>query len=150
MLLYFTSGSTGAPEAALCSRWRLAAAGRSLVTHFGVRRDDVHYICVPMFHGNAVIADCASALAAGAGVALRRRFSASGFRTGVRDFGATYFTCVGLAVQYILATPAHADDRAHALRVDGDDLRCAGPVWWRVGGWLVRRGLVRGDGRVGG
>ncbi|MGN9816113.1 AMP-binding protein [Streptomyces sp. SD11] len=115
-LLYFTSGSTGAPKAAICSQGRLAAAGRSLVGHFGVRADDVHYICMPMFHGNAVIADWAPALAAGAGVALRRRFSASGFLPDVRAFGATYFTYVGRAVQYILQTPPRADDRDNPLR----------------------------------
>lgn len=115
-LLYFTSGSTGAPKAAICSQGRIAAAGRSLAGHFGVRADDVHYICMPMFHGNAVIADWAPALAAGAGVALRRRFSASGFLTDVRTYGATYFTYVGRAVQYILQTPARADDRDNPLR----------------------------------
>ncbi|MBW5425644.1 AMP-binding protein [Streptomyces sp. BG9H] len=117
MLLYFTSGSTGAPKAAICSQGRLAAAGRSLAAHFGVRAEDTHYICMPMFHGNAVIADWAPALAAGAGVALRRRFSASGFLTDVRKFGATYFTYVGRAVQYILATPAQPDDRENPLRI---------------------------------
>ncbi|MFK4064851.1 AMP-binding protein [Streptomyces sp. NPDC029674] len=117
MLLYFTSGSTGAPKAAICSQGRLAAAGRSLVDHFGVRPSDTHYICMPMFHGNAVIADWAPALAAGAGVALRSRFSASNFLSDVRDFGATYFTYVGRAVQYILATPERPDDRENPLRV---------------------------------
>ncbi|GGX89605.1 AMP-binding protein [Streptomyces fructofermentans] len=117
LLLYFTSGSTGAPKAAICSQGRLAEAGRSLVDHFGVRADDVHYICMPLFHGNAVIADWAPALAAGAGVALRRRFSASGFLTDVRTYGATYFTYVGRAVQYVLATPARPDDRDNPLRV---------------------------------
>ncbi|MEW1695588.1 MULTISPECIES: AMP-binding protein [unclassified Streptomyces] len=116
-LLSFTSGSTGAPKAALCSQGRLAAAGASLVAHFGVRRDDVHYVCMPMFHGNAVIADWAPALAAGAGVALRARFSASRFLPDVRRFGATYFTYVGRAVQYLLATPPGPDDRAHPLRL---------------------------------
>ncbi|MFD8972558.1 AMP-binding protein [Streptomyces sp. NPDC059593] len=116
-LLSFTSGSTGAPKAALCSQGRLAAAGASLATHFSVRPDDVHYVCMPMFHGNAVIADWAPALSAGAGVALRARFSASGFLPDVRRFGATYFTYVGRAVQYLLATPPGPDDRAHALRL---------------------------------
>lgn len=117
LLLYFTSGSTGAPKAAICTQGRLAAAGRSLVDHFGVRPDDTHYICMPMFHGNAVIADWAPALAAGAGIALRRRFSASGFLTDVRACGATYFTYVGRAVQYLLATPARPDDRDNPLRM---------------------------------
>ncbi|MET7490860.1 AMP-binding protein [Streptomyces sp900116325] len=117
MLLYFTSGSTGAPKAAICTQGRLAAAGQSLVDHFGVRRDDVHYVCMPMFHGNAVIADWAPALAGGAAVALRRRFSASGFLDDVRAYGATYFTYVGRAVQYLLATPERPDDRDHPLRL---------------------------------
>ncbi|SED30654.1 AMP-binding protein [Streptomyces sp. TLI_105] len=116
-LLSFTSGSTGAPKAALCSQGRLAAAGSSLVAHFSVGPDDVHYVCMPMFHGNAVIADWAPALAAGAGVALRARFSASRFLPDVRRFGATYFTYVGRAVQYLLATPPGPDDRAHPLRL---------------------------------
>ncbi|MFI6334770.1 AMP-binding protein [Streptomyces sp. NPDC050535] len=116
LLLYFTSGSTGAPKAAICTQGRLAAAGQSLVDHFGVRREDTHYICMPMFHGNAVVADWAPALAAGAGVALRRRFSASGFLADVRACRATYFTYVGRAVQYILATPARPDDRDNPLR----------------------------------
>ncbi|MET8805653.1 AMP-binding protein [Streptomyces sp. NPDC004546] len=117
LLLYFTSGSTGAPKAALCSQGRLAAAGQALVRQFGVRADDVHYICMPMFHGNAVIADWAPALAAGAGIALRRRFSASGFLPDVRRFGATYFTYVGRAVQYVLATEERVDDRDNPLRL---------------------------------
>ncbi|MFF7470444.1 AMP-binding protein [Streptomyces sp. NPDC008092] len=117
ILLYFTSGSTGAPKAALCSQGRLAAAGRSLAGQFGVRPDDVHYVCMPMFHGNAVIADWAPALVAGAGVALRRRFSASGFLDDVRRYRATYFTYVGRAVQYILATEPRADDRDNPLRL---------------------------------
>ncbi|MFJ8491331.1 long-chain-fatty-acid--CoA ligase [Streptomyces sp. NPDC094038] len=117
ILLYFTSGSTGAPKAALCSQGRLVAAGRSLAGQFGVRPDDVHYVCMPMFHGNAVIADWAPALVAGAGVALRRRFSASGFLCDVRRYRATYFTYVGRAVQYLLATEPRPDDRDNPLRL---------------------------------
>ncbi len=117
VLLYFTSGSTGAPKAAICTQGRLAAAGKSLVDSFGVLPDDVHYICMPMFHGNAVIADWAPALVAGAGVALRRRFSASRFLDDVREYKATYFTYVGRAVQYVLATEERADDRDNPLRM---------------------------------
>ncbi|MFJ7344521.1 long-chain-fatty-acid--CoA ligase [Streptomyces sp. NPDC101110] len=117
LLLYFTSGSTGAPKAALCSQGRLAAAGRSLAEQFALSPDDVHYVCMPMFHGNAVIADWAPALVTGATVALRRRFSASGFLPDVRRYGATYFTYVGRAIQYVLATEPRPDDRDTPLRL---------------------------------
>ncbi|MEU3886285.1 long-chain-fatty-acid--CoA ligase [Streptomyces sp. NPDC029041] len=116
-LLCFTSGSTGAPKAALCSQGRLTAAGRSLADQFSLSRDDVHYVCMPMFHGNAVIADWAPALVTGAAVALRRRFSASAFLPDVRRYGATYFTYVGRAIQYVLATRPRPDDRDHCLRL---------------------------------
>ncbi|WKN14915.1 AMP-binding protein [Streptomyces sp. JUS-F4] len=117
MLLYFTSGSTGAPKAAICTQGRLAGAGASLAGHFGVRPSDTHYICMPMFHGNAVLADWAPALSAKAAIALRPRFSASAFLDDVRAYGATYFTYVGRAVQYLLATPERPDDRDHPLRL---------------------------------
>ncbi|MEU0249711.1 long-chain-fatty-acid--CoA ligase [Streptomyces sp. NPDC006235] len=116
-LLYFTSGSTGAPKAALCSQGRLAAAGRSLAGQFSLGPEDVHYLCMPMFHGNAVIAGWAPALVTGAGVALRRRFSASRFLPDVRRHGATYFTYVGRAIQYVLATEPRPDDRDNPLRL---------------------------------
>ncbi|MFH9004595.1 AMP-binding protein [Streptomyces afghaniensis] len=116
-LLYFTSGSTGAPKAALCSQGRLAAAGRSLAGQFALGPEDVHYLCMPMFHGNAVIAGWAPALVTGAGVALRRRFSASRFLLDVRRHGATYFTYVGRAIQYVLATEPGPDDRDNPLRL---------------------------------
>lgn len=117
LLLYFTSGSTGAPKAAICTQGRLAAAGSSLARAFSVGPDDVHYVCMPLFHGNAVIADWLPALAGGAAVALRRRFSASAFLDDVRAYWATYFTYVGRAVQYLLATPPRPDDREHTLRL---------------------------------
>lgn len=50
---------------------------------------------MPLSHSNAVMAGFAPALAAGATMALARRFSASGFLDDVRRFGATYANCVG-------------------------------------------------------
>ena len=60
---------------------------------------------MPLFHGNAIMALWAPALAVGASVALAGRFSASRFLADVRHFRATRFTYVGKALAYVLATP---------------------------------------------
>ena len=60
---------------------------------------------MPLFHGNAIMALWAPALAVGATVCLTPTFSASGFLPDVRFFGATFFTYVGKALGYLMATP---------------------------------------------
>jgi fatty-acyl-CoA synthase len=116
LMLLFTSGSTGAPKAVVCSTGRLAMIAPRAAEGFGVTREDVCYICMPLFHGNAVMAAWAPALAVGATVALRRRFSASGFLSDVRRYGATYVTYVGRALAYVLATPEQPDDADNPLQ----------------------------------
>ncbi|RZL71810.1 MAG: acyl-CoA synthetase, partial [Rhodococcus sp. (in: high G+C Gram-positive bacteria)] len=44
-----------------------------------------------------------------------RKFSASGFLPDVRFFGATFFTYVGKALAYLMATPEQPDDRDNTL-----------------------------------
>jgi len=69
-----------------------------------------------MFHGNALNTCVVPAVASGATLVLRRRFSASGFLPDVRRYGVTYFNYVGRALAYVLATPAAPDDAANTLR----------------------------------
>jgi fatty-acyl-CoA synthase len=57
------------------------------------------------------------AVAAGASIALRRKFSASGFIPDVRRFGATYANYVGKPLSYVLATPPQPDDADNPLRL---------------------------------
>jgi fatty-acyl-CoA synthase len=117
LLLLFTSGSTGAPKAVICSQGRLASIAGRTPAMFDIDRGSVCYESMPLFHGNAIMANWAPALEAGAAVALRRRFSASGFLPDVRRFGATFFNYVGRSLAYVLATPESADDADNSLRV---------------------------------
>jgi fatty-acyl-CoA synthase len=116
-LLLFTSGTSGAPKACLCSHGRLARIGVTLSSMVGLGPDDVCYLAMPMFHSNALMAGWVGALAGGATVALRRKFSASGFLPDVRRFGVTYFNYVGKPLSYILATPEQPDDADNPLRL---------------------------------
>jgi fatty-acyl-CoA synthase len=117
LLLLFTSGSTSAPKAVVCSSGRLAGAGLATVPMFEIDRDSVLYESMPLFHGNALMANVTTAVTAGATIALRRRFSASGFLPDVRRYGATYFNYVGRALSYILATPETPEDRDNRLQL---------------------------------
>ncbi|MEV0594695.1 AMP-binding protein [Nonomuraea cavernae] len=115
LLLLFTSGTTGASKAARCSQGRLARLGHANSGKYDVRRHDVTYCCMPLFHGNAVMGLWAPSLVAGATVTLAPKFSASRFLPDVRFYGATFFTYVGKAVAYVLATPETPGDAANAL-----------------------------------
>jgi fatty-acyl-CoA synthase len=113
LLLIFTSGSTGAPKAVQLSHARACRIANA-ASWFGT--DDVLYCVMPLFHGNALNAVVFPALATGAAIALRDRFSASQFMHDVRRYGATFFSTVGRALAYILATPASPDDREHRVK----------------------------------
>lgn len=114
-LLLFTSGTTGASKAVKCSQGRLARIAHAATEKFGHVRDDVEYCCMPLFHGNAIMALWAPAVSVGATVCLTPSFSASRFLPDVRYFGATFFTYVGKALGYLLATPEHPDDADNPL-----------------------------------
>ncbi len=115
-LLLFTSGSTGAPKAVRVSQGRMASQASVMAAGSGFGPDDVMYCAMPMFHGNALNTCVVPAIAAGAVLVLRRRFSASGFLPDVRRYGVTYFNYVGRALAYVLATPPAADDADNTLR----------------------------------
>jgi fatty-acyl-CoA synthase len=116
--LLFTSGTSGAPKACLCTQGRLARIGGILAGRLALTGDDVCYLAMPLFHSNALMAGWSPALVAGAGFALPSagRFSASGFLPDVRHAGATYFNYVGKPLSYIMATPEKPDDADNSLR----------------------------------
>lgn len=111
-LLIFTSGSTGAPKAVKMSQGRAARTSAAMP----FTADDVLYCAMPLFHGNALAASVFPALHTGATIALRRRFSASGFLPDVRDTGATFANFVGRAIAHIVSTPPTDHDRDHRLK----------------------------------
>jgi len=117
LFLLFTSGSTSAPKAVVCTNERMAVTAVRAGAIYGVTADEVCYCPMPLFHGNALMACWGPALAVGARVVLRRKFSASGFLDDVRRFGCTYFTYVGRTIAYVLGQPPSEHDRDHNLRL---------------------------------
>jgi fatty-acyl-CoA synthase len=116
-MLIFTSGTSGEPKAVRVTHEKVSYPGAYLNERLGLGPDDVHYVSMPLFHSNAVMAGWGPALVSGATIALAERFSASGFLADVRRYGATYANYVGKPLAYVLATPELPDDADNPLRV---------------------------------
>ena len=115
--LIFTSGTSSAPKAVICSQRRILQTGVRMAAIMDLGPTDVGYVCMPLFHSNAVMVGWAPSIAVGASVGLGRRFSASGWLPDVRSYGATWFSYTGKPLAYIMATPSQPDDAENPLRV---------------------------------
>jgi len=115
--LIFTSGTSDAPKAVICSQRRIMVTGTRFSMMLDLTPDDVAYVAMPLFHSNAVMVGWAPSIVAGASVGLARKFTASGWLPDVRRYGATWFNYTGKPLSYILATPEQPDDADNTLRV---------------------------------
>jgi acyl-CoA synthetase (AMP-forming)/AMP-acid ligase II len=101
-MVIYTSGTTGLPKGIINNHAKLRGIGVFVSQLVGLGPDDVGYVSMPLFHSNAVFLNWIPAFVAGASVALRERFTASGFVDDVFGYGATYWNYVGQPVHYVL------------------------------------------------
>ena len=115
--LIFTSGTSDAPKAVICSQRRLLVTGKRMSMIMDLRPGDIGYVCMPLFHSSAVQVGWAPSLVVPSAVGLGRRFSASRWLADVRHYRATYTNYTGKPLAYLLAQPERADDGENGLRV---------------------------------
>lgn len=124
-LYIFTSGTTGLPKAAVLSNKRFTmAAGLSGQAGLKLAPTDRIYLALPLYHATGLMIGAGAAMATGASMFVRRKFSASNFLQDVRDHNCTGLVYIGELCRYLTNTEAKPDDHKNPLRaMIGNGLR---------------------------
>jgi fatty-acyl-CoA synthase len=102
LMVIYTSGTTGLPKGIRTSHRKFLFIGKAVAANLELGVDDIGYACMPLFHSNAMYLGFHPAFEVGAALAMRERFSASGFLPDVLRYGVTWWNYVGEPVHYVL------------------------------------------------
>lgn len=112
-VIIFTSGTTGAPKGIEVPWKKVFDVGVISTAILNYGEHDVSYVCMPLNHSNSLYLSLIPALLNGAGLLLRRRFSAGNFVRDVEEASVTVWNSVGDPVMYVLNTVGEDADYAH-------------------------------------
>ena len=118
LMVIYTSGTTGLPKGIRTSHQKFLVIGKAVAANLDLGVDDTGYACMPLFHSNALYLGFHPTFEVGGRLAIRERFSASGFVPDVFRHGVTYWNYVGEPVHYVLASidRQYEGDEAKILR----------------------------------
>jgi crotonobetaine/carnitine-CoA ligase len=112
-----TSGTTGRSKLVMQTQRAYAMAGEGFPFWMGLTEDDRLMTSLPLFHINAPAYSTLGSVAAGAGLVLLPRFSASRFIDWARRYGATEFNAIGAMLEILMRQPERDDDADNPLRL---------------------------------
>ncbi len=115
-LIIYTSGTTGPSKGVISPHAQGINIGRYCAGQYGYTSDDVLYVCLPLFHVNALWYSCNAALWVGATIALAPRFSARQFWDDICATGATQFNALGVMASLLLKQAPSESERTHRVR----------------------------------
>ena len=121
----FTSGTTGMPKASIQThkQWLRSMHWFGNI-NLDMKKEDVLYVSIPLYHSNAFMIAWPSVFGAGATLALRRKFSVKEFWEDIRRFNATGFIYIGEICRYLMnAEGTDQDKMHHVVKIIGNGLR---------------------------
>jgi len=117
LMLAYTSGTTGPSKASMLSHGAALTYGTGAAEAQGYRDSDIFYVCLPLFHNNALLAATGAALVCGGSVVLSQRFSASRFWEEIREHKATITNFLGAMSNFLWSRPPSPQDADNDLRL---------------------------------
>ena len=117
VLIAYTSGTTGPSKGSMLPHAAALTYGTGAAEAQGYRESDVFYVCLPLFHNNALLAASIAALVCGASVSMSRRFSVSRFWQEIREAKATITNFLGAMSSFLWSQPPSPADSDHCLRL---------------------------------
>jgi crotonobetaine/carnitine-CoA ligase len=127
--MMFTSGTTGPSKGVLMPHAHLYVFGLGTAENLRLTGEDVYYICMPLFHANALLMQLYGTLIAGGKAVIVPQFSASRWLDDIRRHRATITHTLGVMTDFIFRQPPRPEDGDHRLR-----LICAVPTPAEIAG----------------
>ncbi|MDE0943351.1 MAG: AMP-binding protein [Alphaproteobacteria bacterium] len=115
--IMYTSGTTGPSKGVLMPHAHMYLGGYGVATSIGMNEDDCYYICMPLFHGNALMMQTIATLISGGRAHVVERFSPNRWLEEVRACGATLTNALGVMPEFIFRSPAADNDSDNNLRI---------------------------------
>ncbi|RWS14998.1 fatty acid transporter-like protein, partial [Leptotrombidium deliense] len=113
----YTSGTTGLPKAAIIRNSRYFVASKGSNMGMKLKKDDVLYTPLPLYHSAAAMLGVSQSLLFGVSVALRPKFSASKFWEDCIHYKCTAAQYIGELCRYLLNQKETPIERQHNVRV---------------------------------
>ncbi len=109
--ILYTSGTTGPSKGVLLPHGHLFLMSAATARATGLTGDDCYYVCMPLFHINALCAQTIAALSVGARVHIVRRFSPNRWLDEVIACGATHTNLLGVMPEFLFGFIYESNNR---------------------------------------
>jgi len=115
--IMYTSGTTGPSKGVLLPHGHFFSYAIISAEAAQFSNKDIQYICMPLFHINALSIQCFAALYAGMSVYCVERFSPSRWLSDVQSSKATTTHLLGVMPEFVFSTKESKEDKNHLLRL---------------------------------
>jgi carnitine-CoA ligase len=114
-LIIYTSGTSGPSKGVMVTQCHAYLFGLQQARAMQIVAEDKYYVCLPLFHVNALLMALGSSLLAGASAYIVPRFSASRWVSDIVTSGATLTNMLGVMAEFIMTQPATDLDAENKL-----------------------------------